>query len=53
MENIILRTMESAIRENAFNTLAQLAKLVVNDYQFTDEAKDFADQLLTELEENN
>lgn len=53
MENIILRTMETAIRENAFETLAQLANFMVNDYRFTLEAQDFADMVLSELEENN
>lgn len=52
MENIILRAIEAAITENAMKTVRQLSELVVNDYQFTDEAKDFADMVLTELENN-
>ena len=52
MENAILRAIESGIKERAYETIRQLSELVVNDYRFTDEAKDFADQLLTELENN-
>lgn len=53
MENIILRATESAIREGALETVKQLATFMVDDYRFTLEAQDFADQLLSELEENN
>ena len=52
MENAILRAIETAIRERAFQTVRQLASFMVNDYRFSEEAQDFADQLLTELENN-
>lgn len=52
MENAILRAIESGIKERAYETVRQLSELVVNNYQFTDEAKDFADMVLSELEEN-
>lgn len=52
MENIILRATESAIREEALETVKQLATFMVNDYRFSEEAQDFADQLLSELENN-
>lgn len=53
MENTILRIIETAIRENASETIKQLASFMVNDYRFTLEAQDFADMILSELEENN
>ena len=52
MENIILRAIESAIRERAYETVRQLATFMVDDYRFTPEAQDFADMVLNELEEN-
>ena len=53
MENTILRIIETAIKERAFETVRQLADFMLNDYRFSEEAQDFADQLLNELEENN